>query len=116
MVPVFFLIYLVFKIKLVLTMYGACFASVKRLCGMFALMLVCTSTLFCPVRVIPTVIREVFALGPICSTVTYFERYVDCNILPAASALLCLTMFSLAALKVKMYLFGLCRGGLMLRV
>ena len=115
-VPMFFLLCLVFGVGLILAVCNTYFTDVGHLYNVFTLLLMYSSALFYPMEIVPPLVQRIFTLNPVYSAISCFRECISYGILPNASTLLYLAAFSLTTLGIGIVLFKIYEKKLVLEL
>ena len=115
-VPMFFLLCLVFGVGLILAVCNTYFTDVGHLYNVFTLLLMYSSALFYPMEIVPPLVQRIFTLNPVYSAISCFRECISYGILPNASTLLYLAAFSLTTLGIGIVLFKIYEKRLVLEL
>ena len=115
-VPMFFLLCLVFGVGLILAVCNTYFTDVGHLYNVFTLLLMYSSALFYPMEIVPPLVQRIFTLNPVYSAISCFRECISYGILPNASTLLYLAAFSLTTLGIGIILFKIYEKRLVLEL
>ena len=115
-VPMFFLLCLVFGVGLILAVCNTYFTDVGHLYNVFTLLLMYSSALFYPMEIVPPLVQRIFTLNPVYSAISCFRECISYGILPNASTLLYLAAFSLTTLGIGIVLFKIYQKRLVLEL
>lgn len=106
-IPVFFLVILIFGIGLILAVCNTYFTDVGHLYNVFALILMYASALFYPMEIVPSTVQRIFTLNPIYITLSTFRGCVVYGIIPEITAMLYLAVFAFTSLGIGIILFNI---------
>lgn len=106
-VPVFFLVLLIFGFGLILAVANTYFTDVGHLYNVFTLILMYASALFYPIEIVPATVQRIFTLNPIYSAITCFRECVVFGIMPNMITLSYLMVFSLTVFAIGLLLFNI---------
>ena len=115
-VPMFFLLCLVFGVGLILAVCNTYFTDVGHLYNVFTLLLMYSSALFYPMEIVPPLVQRIFTLNPVYSAISCFRECISYGILPNMSTLLYLAVFSLTTLGIGIVLFKIYEKKLVLEL
>ena len=115
-VPMFFLLCLVFGVGLILAVCNTYFTDVGHLYNVFTLLLMYSSALCYPMEIVPPLVQRIFTLNPVYSAISCFRECISYGILPNASTLLYLAAFSLTTLGIGIVLFKIYEKRLVLEL
>ena len=115
-IPMFFLLCLVFGVGLILAVCNTYFTDVGHLYNVFTLLLMYSSALFYPMEIVPPLVQRIFTLNPVYSAISCFRECISYGILPNASTLLYLAVFSLTTLGIGIVLFKIYEKRLVLEL
>lgn len=115
-IPIFFLILLIFGVGLILSVANTYFTDVGYLYDVFALILMYASALFYPIEIVPTTIQKIFTLNPIYCAISCFRECVVFGVFPNLSALSYLAVFSLTFFFAGIILFSIYENKLTLEL
>lgn len=106
-IPIFFLVLLIFGVGLILAVCNTYFSDVGHLYNVFTLVLMYASALFYPIEIVPAKVQVIFTLNPIYSAITCFRETVVYGVLPDLATLCYLAIFSVAVLGIGILLFSI---------
>lgn len=106
-IPIFFLVILIFGIGLILAVCNTYFTDVGHLYNVFTLILMYASALFYPMEIVPTTVQKLFTLNPIYSAISCFRECVVYGIWPNTSTLAYLAVFAITTLLIGIILFNI---------
>ena len=115
-IPMIFLLCLVFGIGLILAVCNTYFTDVGHLYNVFTLLLMYASALFYPMEIVPPLVQRIFTLNPVYSAISCFRECISYGILPNTSTLLYLAVFSLTALGIGICMFKIYEKKLVLEL
>ena len=115
-IPMFFLLCLVFGVGLILAVCNTYFTDVGHLYNVFTLLLMYSSALFYPMEIVPPLVQRIFTLNPVYSAISCFRECISYGILPNTSTLLYLAAFSLTTLGIGICLFKIYEKKLVLEL
>ena len=115
-IPIFFLILLIFGVGLILSVANTYFTDVGYLYDVFALILMYASALFYPIEIVPATIQKIFTLNPIYCAISCFRECVVFGVFPNLSALSYLAVFSLTFFFAGIILFSIYENKLTLEL
>ena len=115
-IPMFFLLCLVFGVGLILAVCNTYFTDVGHLYNVFTLLLMYSSALFYPMEIVPPLVQRIFTLNPVYSAISCFRECISYGILPNMSTLLYLAVFSLTTLGIGIVLFKIYEKKLVLEL
>ena len=115
-IPMFFLLCLVFGVGLILAVCNTYFTDVGHLYNVFTLLLMYSSALFYPMEIVPPLVQRIFTLNPVYSAISCFRECISYGILPNMSTLLYLAVFSLTTLGIGIVLFKIYEKRLVLEL
>lgn len=104
-IPIFFLILLIFGVGLILSVANTYFTDVGYLYDVFTLILMYASALFYPMEIVPATIQKIFTLNPIYCAISCFRECVVFGVFPDLGALSYLAVFSITSFLVGIILF-----------
>ena len=104
-IPIFFLVLLIFGIGLILSVCNTYFTDIGHLYNVFALILMYASALFYPMEIVPTTVQKLFTLNPIYSAISCFRECVIYGVFPNTYTLLYLAVFAITTLLIGIILF-----------
>lgn len=104
-VPIIFLICLIFGVGLILAVCNTYFSDVGHLYNVFTLVLMYASALFYPMEIVPATVQKIFSLNPVYSAISCFRECVVYGVIPNTSTLTYLAVFSLTTLGIGILLF-----------
>lgn len=106
-IPIFFLVILIFGIGLILAVCNTYFTDVEHLYNVFALILMYASALFYPMEIVPTTVQKLFTLNPIYSAISCFRECVVYGVYPNIHTLSYLAVFAVTTLLIGIILFNM---------
>ncbi|AMD18273.1 ABC transporter [Methanobrevibacter sp. YE315] len=106
-IPIMFLVCLIFGIGLILAVCNTYFSDIGHLYNVFTLVLMYASALFYPMEIVPALVQKIFTLNPVYSAITCFRECVVYGITPNLSTLSYLAAFSLTVLGIGILLFNI---------
>ena len=106
-IPLFFLIVLIFGVGLILAVSNTYFTDVEHLYGVFALILMYASALFYPMEIVPVTVQKLFTLNPIYCAITSFRECVVYGLIPNMSTVAYLAVFAFKTLGIGIILFNI---------
>lgn len=106
-IPIFFLIILIFGIGLILAVCNTYFTDIGHLYTVFALILMYASALFYPMEIVPATVQRIFTLNPVYSAISAFRECVIYGIFPDVSTILYLAVFAFTSLGIGIILFNI---------
>ncbi|MBQ6099770.1 MAG: ABC transporter permease [Methanobrevibacter sp.] len=106
-IPLFFLIVLIFGVGLILAVSNTYFTDVEHLYGVFALILMYASALFYPMEIVPVTVQKLFTLNPIYCAITSFRECVVYGLIPNMSTVAYLAVFAFTTLGIGIILFNI---------
>ena len=115
-VPIFFLVLLIFGVGLILAVCNTYFTDIGHLYNVFALVLMYASALFYPIEIVPTSVQVIFTLNPLYSAITCFRETVVYGVLPNTGTLAYLAVFSIAVFIIGILLFSIYEKKLALEI
>ena len=115
-IPMFFLVCLIFGVGLILAVCNTYFTDIGHLYNVFTLVLMYASALFYPMEIVPALVQRIFTLNPVYSAISCFRDCISYGIFPNTSTLLYLAVFSLTALGIGLCLFKLYEKKLVLEI
>ena len=104
-IPIFFLVMLIFGIGLILAVCNTYFTDIGHLYNVFALILMYASALFYPMEIVPVTVQKLFTLNPIYSAISCFRECVVYGIFPNIYTLSYLAVFAITTLLIGIILF-----------
>lgn len=104
-IPIFFLLVLIFGVGLILAVGNTYFTDIGYLYNVFTLILMYASALFYPIEIVPVTVQKIFTLNPIYAALTCFRECVVYGVFPDTSSLAYLAVFSLTTLGIGVLLF-----------
>ena len=116
LIPVFFLLLLIFGIGLILAVCNTYFSDIGHLYNVFTLILMYASALFYPIEIVPAKVQVIFTLNPIYSAIACFRETVVFGVMPDLGTLAYLATFSLAVLGIGILLFSIYEKKLALEI
>lgn len=115
-IPVFFLILLIFGIGLILAVANTYFTDVGYLYNVFTLILMYASALFYPIEIVPTTVQKIFTLNPVYSAISSFRECVVFGVFPNMGSLLYLAAFSITFFVAGIIIFSIYQNKLTLEL
>ncbi|WP_296789459.1 ABC transporter permease [uncultured Methanobrevibacter sp.] len=115
-IPIFFLILLIFGIGLILAVANTYFTDVGYLYNVFTLILMYASALFYPIEIVPTTVQKIFTLNPIYSAITSFRECVVFGVFPNMNSILYLATFSITFFAAGIIIFSIYQNKLTLEL
>lgn len=106
-IPLFFLVVLIFGVGLILAVGNTYFTDVEHLYSVFALILMYASALFYPMEIVPVTVQKIFTLNPVYCAITSFRECVVYGLIPNVSTLTYLAVFSFTTLGIGILLFNI---------
>ena len=106
-IPIFFLVLLIFGIGLILAVCNTYFSDIGYLYNVFTLVLMYASALFYPIEIVPAKVQVIFTLNPVYSAITCFRECVVYGTFPNLSTLSYLAAFALTMFGVGFILFNI---------
>lgn len=106
-IPIFFLVILIFGVGLILSVCNTYFTDVGHLYNVFSLILMYASALFYPMEIVPTTVQKLFTLNPIYSAISCFRETVVYGIFPDTYTLLYLAVFAITTFLIGIILFNI---------
>ena len=106
-IPVFFLILLIFGVGLILAVGNTYFTDIGYLYSVFTLILMYASALFYPIEIVPATVQRIFTLNPIYCALSCFREVVVFGVFPNISSLTYLAVFSIVVLAIGIILFNI---------
>lgn len=106
-IPILFLICLIFGIGLILAVCNTYFSDIGHLYNVFTLVLMYASALFYPIEIVPAIVQKIFTLNPVYSAICCFRECVVYGVFPNLSTLSYLAAFSITVLLVGVLLFDI---------
>ena len=105
-IPIFFLVVLIFGIGLILAVCNTYFTDIGHLYNVFTLILMYASALFYPMEIVPVTVQKIFTLNPIYSAILTFRGCVYGTV-PDFSVILYLAAFGFTTLGIGIILFNI---------
>ena len=115
-IPIAFLLCLIFGVGLILAVCNTYFTDVGHLYNVFTLILMYSSALFYPMEIVPATVQRIFTLNPVYSAISCFRECISYGIFPNTSTLLYLATFSLTTLGIGICLFKIYEKKLVLEI
>lgn len=115
-IPIFFLLCLIFGVGLILAVCNTYFSDVGYLYNVFALVLMYASALFYPMEIVPALVQKIFTLNPVYSAIACFREAVVYGVFPDLATLAYLAVFSIAVLLIGIILFDIYEKKLALEI
>lgn len=115
-IPMFFLVCLIFGVGLILAVCNTYFSDIGHLYNVFTLVLMYASALFYPMEIVPAIVQRIFTLNPIYSAISCFRECISYGIFPNTSTLAYLAIFSFTTLGIGLYLFKIYEKKLVLEI
>ncbi|MBQ2665214.1 ABC transporter permease [Methanobrevibacter sp.] len=115
-IPIIFLVFLIFGIGLILAVCNTYFSDIGHLYNVFTLILMYASALFYPIEIVPASVQVIFTLNPVYSAITCFRETVVYGVMPNVGTLAYLATFSIAALGIGILLFSIYEKKLALEI
>ena len=106
-IPIFFLICLIFGVGLILAVCNTYFSDIGYLYNVFTLVLMYSSALFYPIEVVPVTVQKIFTLNPVYSAISCMRECIAYGVFPNISKLSYLAAFSLTVLGIGIILFSI---------
>ncbi|MER2014237.1 MAG: ABC transporter permease [Methanobrevibacter sp.] len=106
-VPIFFLVILIFGVGLILAVCNTYFSDIGYLYNVFTLILMYASALFYPMEIVPAQVQMIFTLNPVYSAISCFRECVVYGVIPNIYTLLYLAVFSITTLLIGIILFNM---------
>ncbi|MBR2557284.1 MAG: ABC transporter permease, partial [Methanobrevibacter sp.] len=106
-VPIFFLVILIFGVGLILAVCNTYFSDIGYLYNVFTLILMYASALFYPMEIVPAQVQMIFTLNPVYSAISCFRECVVYGIAPNLNTLAYLAVFAFTVLGVGILLFNI---------
>ena len=106
-VPIIFLVCLIFGVGLILAVCNTYFSDIGHLYNVFTLVLMYASALFYPMEIVPSTVQKIFTLNPVYSAISCFRECVVYGVIPNMSTLSYLAAFSLTVLGIGILLFNI---------
>lgn len=103
-IPIIFLVILIFGVGLILAVCNTYFTDVGHLYNVFTLILMYASALFYPMEIVPVTVQKIFTLNPIYTAIISFRQCVY-GVVPDFTAISYLAVFSLMTLGIGILLF-----------
>ncbi|WP_407377824.1 ABC transporter permease [Methanobrevibacter sp.] len=104
-IPMFFMVLLIFGLGLILSVCNTYFTDVEHLYGVFTLILMYASALFYPMEIVPVTVQKIFSLNPIYCAISSFRQCVVYGIIPDIYSLAYLAVFGITTLAIGIILF-----------
>lgn len=115
-IPIVFLLCLIFGVGLILAVCNTYFTDVGHLYNVFTLVLMYSSALFYPMEIVPPTVQRIFTLNPVYSAISCFRDCISYGIFPNVSTLTYLAAFSLTTLGIGVCLFKIYEKKLILEI
>lgn len=115
-IPILFLIFLIFGVGLILAVCNTYFSDIGHLYNVFTLILMYASALFYPIEIVPARVQVIFSLNPLYSAITCFRETVVYGVIPDFWTLAYLAIFSIAVLGIGILLFSIYEKKLALEI
>ena len=115
-IPLFFLLILIFGVGLILSVCNTYFTDVGYLYQVFTLILMYASSLFYPMEIVPVTVQKIFTLNPIYCAITSFRECVVYGVMPNTFTLLYLAAFAFITLGIGIILFRMFNDELILQL
>ncbi len=106
-IPLIFLLILIFGVGLILAVCNTYFTDVGHLYSVFALILMYASALFYPMEIVPVTVQKIFTLNPVYCAITAFRQCVVYGTLPDFYLVAYLAVFGLTTLGIGIILFNM---------
>lgn len=106
-IPLFFLVCLIFGVGLILAVCNTYFSDIGHLYNVFTLVLMYASALFYPIEIVPATVQKIFTLNPVYSAISCFRECVVYGVMPNTSTLTYLAIFSITTLLIGILLFNI---------
>ncbi len=105
-IPLMFLVILIFGVGLILAVCNTYFSDIGYLYNVFTLVLLYASAMFYPIEVVPAKVQIIFTLNPVYCAMSCFRQCVY-GVVPDWSMILYLAAFALTALGIGILLFNI---------
>ena len=105
-IPIIFLIVLVFGVGLILAVCNTYFTDIGYLYNVFTLVLLYASAMFYPIEIVPAEVQILFTLNPVYCAMSCFRQCVYGSV-PDISMILYLAAFALTTLGIGLLLFNI---------
>ena len=115
-IPMAFLLCLIFGVGLILAVCNTYFTDVGHLYNVFTLLLMYSSALFYPMEIVPPTVQKIFTLNPVYSAISCFRDCISYGVFPNISTLMYLIVFSLTTLGIGICLFKIYEKKLVLEI
>jgi lipopolysaccharide transport system permease protein len=106
-IPIIFLVILIFGIGLILAVCNTYFSDIGYLYNVFTLVLMYASALFYPIEIVPAKVQVLFTLNPVYSAITCFRECVVYGTFPNLSTLTYLAVFAFTMFGIGFLLFNI---------
>lgn len=106
-VPIIFLVLLIFGVGLILAVCNTYFSDIGYLYNVFLLLLMYSSALFYPMEIVPAKVQIIFSLNPVYAAISCFRESVVYGVMPNMGTLAYLATFSIATLLIGILLFNI---------
>jgi lipopolysaccharide transport system permease protein len=106
-VPIIFLVLLIFGAGLILAVCNTYFTDIGYLYNVFMLVLMYSSALFYPMEIVPAKVQIIFSLNPVYSAISCFRETVVYGVMPNMGTLAYLITFSISTLLIGILLFNI---------
>lgn len=115
-IPIFFLVCLIFGIGLILAVCNTYFSDIGHLYNVFTLILMYASALFYPMEIVPAKVQMIFTLNPLYSAISCFRECVVYGQIPNMSTLAYLAVFAFTTLGIGILMFNIYEKKLVLEI
>lgn len=104
-IPIFFLVVLIFGVGLILTVSNTYFTDIGHLYNVFTLILMYASALFYPMEIVPVTVQKIFSLNPLYCAISAFRECVVYGIIPDPTKIAYLAVFAFTTFGIGIILF-----------
>lgn len=115
-IPLLFLVILIFGIGLILAVCNTYFTDIGYLYNVFTLVLMYASALFYPIEIVPATVQKIFTLNPVYTAICCFRECVVFGIIPDITQILYLATFAMIVLIIGILLFSIYEKKLALEI
>lgn len=105
-IPLIFLVILIFGVGLILAVCNTYFSDIGYLYNVFTLVLLYASAMFYPIEIVPAKVQIIFTLNPVYCAMSCFRQCVY-GVLPDWSMVIYLAAFALTTLGIGILLFSI---------
>ena len=105
-IPLMFLVVLIFGVGLILAVCNTYFSDIGYLYNVFTLVLLYASAMFYPIEIVPAKVQIIFTLNPVYCAMSCFRQCVY-GVLPDWSMVLYLAAFAFTTLGIGVLLFSI---------